>query len=296
MENDQDVICECIPTLENYKKPTKAKLDIWRDSLIKNFTRACKLLDFSEENDKRKFTQFRDLPKCLVQLSRKSCGCDEDCLANNFNIDSFDHTCKYFDLDNLYVDDAYRDCDFLDYKVMFQEIVSKSSSFTLLDLKKNFYSGINKLCRDDTELKKLQCSAYEIRDECRNSEECMLHLINRKMPSNCKNEKYIDQLNFISQIFNIPLQDIVEPRYRRSLDEFSNKIQVESFSTDFSSRSEFKTIGSFSITIISGITLALSGYLSLKSNNKEKKISICVGILSIIIFIITSFLLIEDSN
>lgn len=301
MDDITDIKCFCGSKANIDKQLTTKQFFRWRDILIKEYTEVCKFVDKLDQEDQTRLKKnLKDLPKCLVHFTRKVCNCDRVCVAEKFSITSFDHTCEYHDLENLYLDDTYRDCSFLKYKVVDGNIVMNNATISYYDLRDALYFDINKLCFDKNQLNALQCSAYDLRDECKDKKYCISFLMNKEVKKDCSNNEYREQLDFIYRIINFQEKYILKSRNTRSLDsniESNPDLQFQNLSN--STMQNMLETGNRQTNyvilppIISGIILSLMGYSILNTKNKEKKISICVFLLGGILFINSLYLALQ---
>lgn len=99
--------------MERYQKKNKTKFEVWRKNQIDLYNTICKLgvgrffrKNISKEN-------LSLVPKCLVQITKRYCNCDTDCVRNSILGTDFNLECLKYDLHNLYLHERFIDCRFL---------------------------------------------------------------------------------------------------------------------------------------------------------------------------------------
>lgn len=95
--------CVCTPKQVVEKKTINHENFLyWRDKQIKDYTKKCHALERRKNtNDTLLQHRISVLPKCMVHMTQKLCDCNVDCISKLFKSDTFDHTCKIFDLNSF---------------------------------------------------------------------------------------------------------------------------------------------------------------------------------------------------
>lgn len=140
------------------------------------------------------------LPKCLVHMTRKMCNCDQPCIGRSFARGKIDTTCNSYDLKNIWFDDNYRNCYFLDATVKDGRFI-KSDAYNMVERDGiKFMKGIYDLCVNKEIFKTLLCKAYELRDECKDEANCLHFYLKKLLERTCSNTEFDDQLAELERI------------------------------------------------------------------------------------------------
>lgn len=181
------------------------KFEEWRDGTIKFYNEICVNLQDSETN--LFVEEISKAPRCLVQLTKKFCNCDLDCVAESFESLKFDTTCYLYKLDNIFLSTEHIDCDFLNEKVEEAELIDFKNDFSLASFV-DIYNLISELCDNKPKaLQNLQCIMYNYKDGCKDEKLCsglkFLNLSNQT----CKNEDFEEQIQDIARSIHLNLKN-----------------------------------------------------------------------------------------
>lgn len=221
--------------MERYQKKNKTKFEVWRKNQIDLYNTICKLSvgRFFQKNISKENLSL--VPKCLVQITKRYCNCDTDCVRNSILGTDFNLECLEYDLHNLYLHDRFIDCRFLNENLPENEKIYNFLDEMSINTKKNIFKGIDYLCNGDIEYyPQLQCGIYELRDGCNEISECYDFMLNGRLSAICEVDTFETIVSEVLHIINYPelenrIQDSLEKSkpshsnlYKRSITNYSD--------------------------------------------------------------------------
>lgn len=173
----------------------------WRDEKKKYVEDFCEKFEETAIGEIPEVKNFlNDFPRCMVQLTRQMCNCDQDCLSESFYNDHFDTTCTNTDFNNLFISRKYLPCG--DFKIRISEgkMYKNDEFYSTPVIGTRINEALSKLCNNDQEYyDKLQCAAYELKDECEANPDCFKLFLQPSTRTRCKNPDFIQQVKEIEE-------------------------------------------------------------------------------------------------
>lgn len=283
----------------------------WRDDTLSHANMLCQTLppEFLFKNPAI-HNQIKNMPKCLKHLTEKICKCDKDCTNHIMENFSPDPKCFLFDISDLENDDKYIDCRFLNKYIVDSKFVGQLTDYNYATVKHNIYNEVSKLCNSDKETFDLICSAYELRDYCRNNVNCYKFVLNKDKIDNCKNISFPDSLKDIENILFIPTDQVKNSRsvrsilYDESYDGVSNSLlydtnEIEGIGSDsLMIGDEQNSLASCSSTITKSmipiLLLSFVGYFFFTDRQKDPVKKMFLLVLASAIFGLSGFIAINS--
>lgn len=199
--------------------------ELWRNDTITDYENKCAETDESNiEALKKAKENFMNFSKCMIQLTRQMCNCDQDCLSNSFKKVHYNSVCPKLDTTNLFLAKKYVNCDDYGIKIIDGKMyeVDEDERYSLF--KEKIENAMLRLCNDDEEsYNKLQCAAYELKNECGSDISC----VEQNVPSihfyNCNNNEFEQQLEDIESTLDFEglSSKIIEFKMSRNEDQRS---------------------------------------------------------------------------
>lgn len=265
----------------------------WRESTINKYNTICyqRINNIIKLNQKEEIN-LKNIPRCMVKLTRSMCKCNRDCASDSYFKMKFDLSCLIYDMNDLYIDINYVDCQFLDYKIVDNYMVPSAIGNYLTNSRIRFYKEISKFCKTPNyAFDNIQCAAYELRDACNDNKLCLEISLNANFPENCVNDEFQNMINDLSTIMYIPYTSLEYIRNKRSINIFENKeynVTTENCSINYN-----KIYGYSSISLASSLILLMLGREM--HNNKSSNFSTkLIGLFTSIIFVLSIMLTINQ--
>lgn len=288
-KTDTDCVCNTderneISEFENFVK--------WRNENMNYTSNKCSdIQKASEYESPFVHDELRRVPKCLVHYTRKMCKCNQVCIGESFIDNGFDTKCLRYDLTNLYLDDRYKDCRFLNKKVDKGKLIPNNQDYDTINTANFINNELKDLCDYKVDMDRLFCHIYDLRDGCNNIKSCMKFLLKPLETRECENDEYTLSIENIEGILNFNFNEInhdvehagleedeqiekvfreaIYGRTKRSIPEgISKQISFKSSSLDIRERED--VIPMLSVSIISILLIGLLCYLKYKYSNVNK--------------------------
>lgn len=231
------------------------------------------LCAFAQGNPAMGTEEIVELPKCLSYLTKRACMCDKQCFEDN-KVTDFSSRCHLFDLKDLDTDVKYLDsCRRIAFKPVDGVLRKHKYGHNIERAGAVLLEDIEQVCDGKVDdISKATCDAYELREECRNDEQCMRGAI-RKI--NCANKEKIGDIEKILG-FDIPDYNV---RSRRGIEMDSlNKVPSKEIGiVELLGENVDMTLdicgGVMSVTFV---ILALLSQYKLKDESRKITVLICL--------------------
>lgn len=257
----------------------------WRDDTIKFYNEICVNLQDSETNIFEE--EIKKAPGCFVQLTKKFCNCDIDCVAKSFNSLQFDTTCYLYDLDNIFLSTEYINCDFLNEKVADANLIDFKNEFSMKSFV-DIYILISELCDNKpNSLQKLQCLMYNYKDGCKDKNLCSgLELI-KLANQTCINEDFDEQIRDIVRSVHLNTDNGELVRSVRSNSPLSlwDSTFIKPLVIGNTQVSKSNTLTPISVAGIIILAISAISLTNIFSSNSSVKRKISVGLCSLIVIL-----------
>lgn len=309
MESNEDKIFE----------PKMLGFIAWRNSHLQNTAKKCKIIESTEVNDEDLNNEvIVNLPKCLVHFTRKMCKCNHDCIGKTFSTSDIDTECSSFDTKNLWYDDKYKNCNFLEWTVNngSLSIIKKNGKDKILS--NEIMIGLQDLCHSKENFLDLLCKSYDLRDNCLNDQDCIIAFLERRPIRLCENNEYSEQREILERILNFNFENSTDQENFKKINGFENMNQSSTKSvykrdltdykdlnlqmmeqnisnyninnyTEYSDHIKtYKSYSLISISMISGVLLLIFAISAIKNTKKSFSIPACC--LTSIMFLMSIYL------
>lgn len=244
----------------------------WRANIKNYYTDIC--INFEDEITKGISKNIANLPKCLVDITRRHCKCQNRCLDYSLKQLKYDDNCLQFNTTGIDNDLIHTDCRYLggplegdndDYRNFF------------LHFSEDLYKRIEYYCNNVVKnFSEMSCKALVLRDYCNDDQQCIYYFLNAKEPKNCINKHYNSGIQNFKDILkldafeNIFTSKNILPVFNSTRMNFIEKIRCRNLKSieDYEDQEYFVEDSTFVI-----------------SNKKDGLIFGCIGILLLIFFI-----------
>lgn len=277
-------------SLDNKENNLK-EFEAWRNQKINHFNEDTENADLNKVQSEtyRKFLD--EFPKCMVQMTKQMCNCDQDCLGESFRNIYINTVGLNLDRSNLYLSTKHVDCDSHDKKIFDGKMYNLYElSAPLSKITEDIQDQIISLCGNENEsLNKLQCKAYELKDFCKEDYNCYKQSLLFSIPENCSNTELTKQLKDMESSIGFPelglsIEDL-QPKGRkvRSVENnnFQGTFEQENTSdpsllTSSSDQATTSDIATPTICIGGIMLMSIFGFLTFKlfkkiSNNRKSE-------------------------
>lgn len=259
---------KALGTLKNFEE--------WRNKNIKAYNEYCDGTDFSEisKNEPLKDLYLK-FSKCMIQLTRQMCKCDQNCFNNSFKNIHFKGTVIKDKIDQVFVSNVYSNCDVYKVSVINGVMFESDSAMPFSRIELRIKESLENLCNGNQNFyNDLQCASYELKDECRDDLKCMKSYLISEIPSDCRNEEFNNKIEDIHSLIGYPIFNNTEEA-KLSRGERSIVESYENLNNSFYEKSVYGNISDdtsdfplSSVIILSGILFSTIGYLIYKVSKK----------------------------
>lgn len=178
--------------------------ELWRNKTITKYENKCMEMDESDiQNSKEAKDDFMKFTRCMIQLTRQMCMCDQDCLAKSYKNVRYHSVCPRLEVNNLFLARNYLDCGSYGIKIVGGDMVDQNAKSIYTDFSIRMRYLITDLCfNEDQSFEAFQCAAYELKDECKDDITCVV----KNFPSSnfygCQNDDFKHQVEEIEGTIN----------------------------------------------------------------------------------------------
>lgn len=260
------------------------KFELWRNNTITDYENKCaESSEYTSEELEKAKEDFNKFSRCMIQLTRQMCNCDQDCLSKSFKKVHYNSVCPKLDTTNLFVARKYLNCDNYGIRIIGGKMHNEDEDIRCSLFSKNIENAMLQLCNNkENSYNKLQCFGYELKNKCVSDMSC----IEQNIPSihfyNCVNDEFEQQLEDIestldfeglsSKVIELKISENVDQRSARnsrSLD-YLNDVQTTSDLKELKSDYNLTAESTCYISVSAFIILGL-GYLFFKNHKKAVK-------------------------
>lgn len=175
----------------------------WRDAVITNSDESCRKIQDDELDLFYKDSDIKNVPRCLVQMTKQICHCDFDCVFDSFKKFRFDSECLLYDIQDLFISVKHYDCDMLDKRIINGVLSTMKTDFDNMIFAQIFIN-LDELCDNKPKaMEKLQCIMYELKKSCKGSNVCNKFRLSDCFTRHCLNQNFRSQINDIERSIDI---------------------------------------------------------------------------------------------
>lgn len=106
----------------------------WRNKTIADYENNCMGMEESViQNSKEAKDDFINFTRCMIQLTRQICMCDQECLAKSFENVQYHSVCPRIEVNNLFLSRNYLDCQSYGIKIVGGDMINKNAKSIYTD-------------------------------------------------------------------------------------------------------------------------------------------------------------------
>lgn len=125
----------------------------WRSHSLFANDYYCKTEEVSKIGESQQLSaKIANFHKCMLQLTREMCRCDQKCVTESLMNVTLDFPCLKIDHDNLFLSMKYQPCDMYGIKVLNGSMYYRNTPDLFPVLGERIYNELFKLCNENKKI------------------------------------------------------------------------------------------------------------------------------------------------